>query len=554
MYNAPEVDAIKKRLTRWNENGAKAPERRGRFENTSGIEVERLYTPADVEHQDYGRDIGLPGEYPFTRGIHPTGYRTRVWTMRMFAGFGSAEETNERYKFLLSHGETGLSCAFDLPTLMGVDADDPMAFGEFGKGGVCVSSLSDMELLFRDIPIEAITTSMTINGPAANIWAMFLANAQNRGVPIASIGGTLQNDILKEYIAQNEYLYPPRDGVRLVVDTIEYAMKHMPKWNPVSISGYHIREAGATAAQELAFTLADGLTYVEESIKRGMSVDEFGPRLSFFFNIHNDFFEEIAKLRAARRMWARFMKERFGATNQRAMWMRFHSQTAGATLTAKQPENNVTRVAIQALAAVMGGTQSLHTNSLDEVLALPSETAARIALRTQQIIAHETGITDTVDPLGGSYYIERLTDDIEAAAMAYIDKIDGMGGVVAGIENGYFVREIADAARRYQDEIDRKERIVVGVNDHLDEGTPLPIPILKMDPQGEPTHMERLARIKRERDGSKVERSMDALRDAARSDQNLMPLLLDAVHAHATLGEVSVTLRDAFGGYLGIQM
>ncbi|MEK7216169.1 MAG: methylmalonyl-CoA mutase family protein [Chloroflexota bacterium] len=554
MYSAPEVDALKKRLTRWNENGAKAPERRERFENTSGIEVERLYTPANVAHQDYGRDIGLPGEYPFTRGIHPTGYRSRFWTMRMFAGFGSAEETNERYKFLLSHGETGLSCAFDLPTLMGVDADDPMAYGEFGKGGVCVSSLSDMELLFRDIPIEAITTSMTINGPAANIWAMFLANAQNRGVPIASIGGTLQNDILKEYIAQNEYLYPPRDGVRLVVDTIEYAMKHMPKWNPVSISGYHIREAGATAAQELAFTLADGLTYVEESIKRGLSVDEFGPRLSFFFNIHNDFFEEIAKLRAARRMWARFMKERFGATNQRAMWMRFHSQTAGATLTAKQPENNVTRVAIQALAAVMGGTQSLHTNSLDEVLALPSETAARIALRTQQIIAHETGVTDTVDPLGGSYYLERLTDDIEAAAMAYIEKIDGMGGVVAGIENGYFVREIADAARRYQDEIDRKERIVVGVNDHLDEGTPLPIPILKMDPRGEPTHMERLARIKRERNASTVERSLDALRGGARSGQNLMPLLLDAVHAHATLGEVSVTLRDAFGGYLGIQM
>ena len=474
--------------------------------------------------------------------------------MRMFAGFGSAEETNERYKLLLSHGETGLSCAFDLPTLMGVDPDDPMAYGEFGKGGVCVSSLADMELLFRDIPIDQITTSMTINGPAATIWAMFLANAQNRGIGLGAIGGTLQNDILKEYIAQNEYLYPPKDGVRLVADTIEFAAQLMPKWNPVSISGYHIREAGATAAQELAFTLADGLAYVDACVERGMSVDDFGPRLSFFFNIHNDFFEEIAKLRAARRIWARLMKERYGATNPRAMWLRFHSQTAGATLTAQQPENNVTRVAIQALAAVLGGTQSLHTNSLDEVLALPSEVAVRIALRTQQIIAHETGVTNTVDPLGGSFYLERLTDDMEEAAMTYIRKIDEMGGVIAGIESGYFVREIAGAARQYQEEIDEGARIIVGVNAHTDVGEPLPIPRLRISPTGEAAHMERLDRLKKKRDQARAARALDEVRGAARENRNLMPSLLEAVQAQTTVGEVSGALRDVFGGYLGIQV
>jgi methylmalonyl-CoA mutase N-terminal domain/subunit len=552
MYSQKKVDALKKRLTRWNQSDPS--ERQALFENSSGIPVQRVYTPADTADIDYDRDLGLPGEFPYTRGVHATGYRTKEWTMRMFAGFGSAGETNERYKLLLRHGETGLSCAFDLPTLMGVDPDDPMAYGEFGKGGVCVSSLADMELLFRDIPIDQITTSMTINGPAATIWAMFLANAQNRGIGLGAIGGTLQNDILKEYIAQNEYLYPPKDGVRLVADTIEFAAQLMPKWNPVSISGYHIREAGATAAQELAFTLADGLAYVDACVERGMSVDDFGPRLSFFFNIHNDFFEEIAKLRAARRIWARVMKERYGATNPRAMWLRFHSQTAGATLTAQQPENNVARVAIQALAAVLGGTQSLHTNSLDEVLALPSEVAVRIALRTQQIIAHETGVTNTVDPLGGSFYLERLTDDMEEAAMTYIRKIDEMGGVIAGIESGYFVREIAGAARQYQEEIDEGARIIVGVNAHTDVGEPLPIPRLRISPTGEAAHMERLDRLKKKRDQARAARALDEVRGAARENRNLMPPLLEAVQAQTTVGEVSGALRDVFGGYLGIQV
>ena len=552
MYSQKKVDALKKRLTRWNQSDPS--ERQALFENSSGIPVQRVYTPADTADIDYDRDLGLPGEFPYTRGVHATGYRTKEWTMRMFAGFGSPEETNERYKLLLRHGETGLSCAFDLPTLMGVDPDDPMAYGEFGKGGVCVSSLADMELLFRDIPIDQITTSMTINGPAATIWAMFLANAQNRGIGLGAIGGTLQNDILKEYIAQNEYLYPPKDGVRLVADTIEFAAQLMPKWNPVSISGYHIREAGATAAQELAFTLADGLAYVDACVERGMSVDDFGPRLSFFFNIHNDFFEEIAKLRAARRIWARVMKERYGAKNPRAMWLRFHSQTAGATLTAQQPENNVARVAIQALAAVLGGTQSLHTNSLDEVLALPSEVAVRIALRTQQIIAHETGVTNTVDPLGGSFYLERLTDDMEEAAMTYIRKIDEMGGVIAGIESGYFVREIAGAARQYQEEIDEGARIIVGVNAHTDVGEPLPIPRLRISPTGEAAHMERLELLKKKRDQARAARALDEVRGAARENRNLMPSLLEAVQAQTTVGEVSGALRDVFGGYLGIQV
>ena len=554
MYSRSKIDSLKKRLTRWDQDASKVPERRPAFENSSGIPIQRVYTPADVPHLDYQRDIGLPGEYPYTRGIHPTGYRGRLWTMRMFAGFGSAEETNQRYKFLLSHGETGLSVAFDLPSLMGMDADDPMAFGEFGKGGVCVSSLADMELLFRDIPIDTITTSMTVNGPAPAIWAMYLANAQERGIPITSLGGTLQNDILKEYIAQNEYLYPPRPGLRLVVDTIEYALKHVPNWNPVSISGYHIREAGATAVQELAFTLADGFTYVDACIARGLSVDDFAPRLSFFFNIHNDFFEEIAKLRAARRIWARTMKERYGARNPRAMWLRFHAQTAGCTLTAQQPENNIARVAIQALAAALGGAQSLHTNALDEVLALPSETAAQIALRTQQIIAHETGVTDSVDPLGGSFYMEQLTDRMEEEAHVYFRRIDEMGGVIAGIETGFFVREIAEAARRYQDEIDRGDRIVVGLNAYQEAGAPLPIPLHRTGAAGEAAHMERLARLRRERDQARTCNALDGLKRAAQGDENLMPYLLEAVKSYATVGEVSNTLRDAFGGYLGFQM
>ena len=554
MYDLHFLESLKKRTAAWLKASADALERPGPFETTSGASVNRVYTPLDNASLDHDRDLALPGEYPYTRGIHATGYRGRHWTMRMFAGFGSAEETNERYRFLLSHGETGLSVAFDLPTLMGMDTDDPMALGEFGKGGVGISSLADMEILFRDIPLADITTSMTINGPAPTVWAMYIANARHRGIAPKQLGGTTQNDILKEYIAQNEYLYPPEPAVRMVVDTIEYGARELPRWNPVSISGYHIREAGATAAQELAFTLADGFCYVDACVARGMDVDDFAPRLSFFFNIHNDFFEEIAKLRAARRIYARTMREKYGAMNPRSCWLRFHSQTAGATLTAQQPENNVARVAIQALAAVLGGTQSLHTNALDEVLALPSETAARIALRTQQIIAHETGVTNTVDPLGGSFYLEHLTSDIEEQACQYLRKIDEMGGVIAGIESGYFVREIASAARRYQDQVDRGERIVVGVNAFEDEGEPLPIPINTQSPAGEAAHMERLVRTRLERGGQHVARALDDLKHAAEGTENLMPYLLETVQAYATVGEISAALRDVFGSYQGIQM
>ncbi len=550
MYDPSFLAGFKKRMAEWLSATAGALEGRGPYKNTSGITIQRVYTPLDTPDVN----LPLPGEYPYTRGIHPTGYRGRLWTMRMFAGFGSAEETNERYKFLLSHGETGLSVAFDLPTLMGMDADDPLALGEFGKGGVCVSSLGDMEILFRDIPVADITTSMTINGPAATIWAMYIANAKRQGISPTRLGGTLQNDILKEYIAQNEYLYPPAPALRLVIDTIEYGVRELPRWNPVSISGYHIREAGASAAQELAFTLADGFCYIDACIDRGMEVDEFAPRLSFFFNIHNDFFEEIAKLRAARRIYARTMREKYGAVNPRSTWLRFHSQTSGATLTAQQPENNVARVAIQALAAVLGGTQSLHTNALDEVLALPSETAARIALRTQQIIAHETGVTNTVDPLGGSFYLERLTDQMEEEARGYLERIDEMGGVIAGIDSGYFVRAIAETARKCQEEVDCGDRIVVGVNAFRDAGEPLDLPINTQDPGGEAAHRERLGRIRLERGGQRVSHALDALKRAAESTDNLMPYILEAVEAYATVGEISSAFRDVFGTYQGIQM
>jgi methylmalonyl-CoA mutase N-terminal domain/subunit len=554
MYDAGLVRGLQKRVDAWLRRSAGASERRERFENSSGVEVRRVYTPVDSAHFDHDRDLGLPGEYPFTRGIHPTGHRGRLWTMRMFAGFGSAEETNQRYKFLLAHGETGLSVAFDLPTLMGLDADDPLAFGEFGKGGVCISSLDDMELLFRDIPLHDVSTSMTVSGPAAAVWAMYIANAEQQGVPQASLRGTLQNDILKEYTAQNEYLYPPGPALRLVTDTIEYATHSMPLWNPISISGYHIREAGATAAQELGFTIADGLAYVDAAIARGLDIDEFAPRLSFFFNVHNDFFEEIAKLRAARRMWARLMKERYHAKNERSLWMRFHVQTAGCTLTAEQPENNVARVAIQALAGVLGGTQSLHTNALDEVLALPTEVSARIALRTQQIIAHETGVSSVVDPLGGSFYVENMTDALEAKACEYLQQIDGLGGVIAGIESGYFVRQIAESARHYQSEIDRGERVVVGVNAYNEAGQNLHIPINSLSPTGEAAHMERLARGRAIRDGGCAQAALDGLRRAAAGTENLMPYLLDAVRSKATLGEVSAALRDVWGGYRSVQL
>jgi methylmalonyl-CoA mutase N-terminal domain/subunit len=480
--------------------------------------------------------------------VQPTMYRGRLWTMRMFAGFGAAEESNARYKYLLAHGETGLSVAFDYPTLYGYDSDAPEALGEFGKCGVAVSSLADMEELFQGIPVDEVTTSMTINGPAAVIWAMYIVAAEKRGIPRARLGGTIQNDILKEYIAQKSWIFPPIPSLRLIVDTIEFGAREMPLWNTISISGYHIREAGSTAVQELAFTLADGIAYVQAAIDRGLKVDDFAPRLSFFFNAHNDLFEEIAKYRAARRIWARVMKERFGAKNPRSWWLRFHTQTAGCSLTASQPENNVVRTTIQALAAVLGGTQSLHTNSMDEALALPSEDAARVALRTQQIIAHESGVPNTVDPLGGSYYVEALTNEMERQASVYFDKIENLGGVIPAIEKGFFQREIADSAARYQREVDDKRRTVVGVNEYLAD-KPVRIPLLKMDPNGYARQLERLNRVRNERDNAQVQDTLAGLASAAHGALNVMPPILDCVRAYATLGEVCGVLRQCFGEY-----
>ncbi|MDP7474276.1 MAG: methylmalonyl-CoA mutase family protein, partial [Candidatus Poseidoniia archaeon] len=523
----------------------KHPERQNRFITTSGQEVERLYTALDNAHLDYDRDIGFPGEYPYTRGIHATMHRGRLWTMRMFAGFGSARETNARFKYLLSQGQTGLSTAFDLPTLYGYDSDSPTAAGEFGECGVGVSSLEDMSILFDGIPLDKVTTSMTINSPAAIIWAMYIANAENNGIPREKLGGTIQNDIMKEFIAQKEYLYPPLPSLRLVTDTVEFGTREMPKWNTISISGYHIREAGSTAAQELAFTLADGFAYVDDAVARGLGVDEFAPRLSFFFNAHNDFFEEIAKYRAARRIWAREMREKYGAKDPRSWKLRFHTQTAGCSLTAQQPEVNIVRVAIQALAGVMGGTQSLHTDAMDEALALPSEKAAQIALRTQQVIAHETGAANVVDPLGGSYYLEWLTDDLERQARDYFDRIDSLGGVIPAIEKGWFQKEIAAAAYAYQREIDSGERKVVGVNAHTVDD-PIEIPILEMDPEGFKRQCERLARLRKERDPKKHAKALDAVKKVAEGNDNLMPYFIDAVRADATLGELCEVLREVF--------
>jgi len=546
MIEQKQAEEIKTRVAEWERKASKSPERRKRFITTSSEPIERLYTPEDIAGMDYLADVSLPGEYPFVRGIHYTGHRGRLWTMRMFAGFGTAEETNQRFKYLLSHGETGLSTAFDMPTLMGYDTDAPEAMGEFGKCGVAISSLADMEILFSGIPVDEVTTSMTINSPAAVVWAMYIAAAEKRGIPMEKLGGTIQNDILKEYIAQNEYLYPPQPSMRLIVDTFEFGTKYLPKWNTISISGYHIREAGATAAQELAFTLGDGLAYVQAGVERGLDVDEFVPRLSFFFNCHNDFFEEIAKFRAARRIWAREIKRRYNPKNERTLWLRFHTQTAGCSLSAQQPESNIVRTAIQALAAVLGGTQSLHTNSMDEAWALPSDKAVLIALRTQQIIAHESGATNSVDPLGGSYMVEALTNKMEHACYDYFDKIDSYGGVIPAIEKGFFQREIAEAAYRYQREIDDRERIIVGVNDYVIE-EPLTIPILEMDKEGERRHLERLNRVRRERSSSEVSRALKELRRAAQGTENLMPYILDAVRAYATLGEVCDVFREVFG-------
>ncbi|HLI52674.1 MAG TPA: methylmalonyl-CoA mutase family protein [Thermomicrobiaceae bacterium] len=526
-----------------------APDPEGRpFTTVSGEPVKELYTQADLDRIgfDPGRDLGTPGEYPFTRGIHKTMYRGRLWTMRLFAGFGSVEETNRRFRYLLDHGETGLSIAFDLPTLYGRDTDDPLAAGEFGKCGVGVSSLADMEILLDQVPLDVVTTSMTINGPAAAIWAMYIATAEKRGVPRKALGGTLQNDILKEFTSQNEYIFPPQPSMKLVTDTIEFATREMPRWNSVSISGYHIREAGATATEELAFTLADGLAYVDAALARGLDIDEFAPRLSFFFNCHNDFFEEIAKFRAARRIWARLMKERYQAKNPRSWWMRFHTQTAGCSLTAQEPENNVVRTTIQALAAVLGGTQSLHTNSLDEALALPSDWAVRIALRTQQIIAFESGVTNSVDPLAGSYLVETMTSEMEQRVLAIFDEIDEIGGVIPAIESGYFVRRIADSSYRYEQALASREKIVVGVNAWRSDESP-DIPILEMDPEGEARQLERLRQVRERRDGSEWQASLDELAEAARDDRNLMPPLLRAVNAYATLGEITGCLKAVYG-------
>ena len=554
LYDRDALARAAAERRRWEETtlaqaASRIPERQAEFTTQSGMPIQRLYTPEDGAGLDYGRDLGYPGEFPYTRGVQPTMYRAKPWTMRMFAGFGTAEETNERFKYLLQQGQTGLSVAFDMATLYGYDHDDEMARGEFGKCGVAVSSLADMELLFDGIPVDQVTTSMTINGPAAVIWAMYIVNAEKRGIPMAQLGGTLQNDILKEYIAQKEFLFPPEPSMRLVTDTIEFGTRHMPKWNTISISGYHIREAGATAVQELAFTLADGLAYVDAALERGLEIDEFAPRLSFFFDVHNDLFEEIAKFRAARRIWAHQMRDRYGARDPRSWMLRTHAQTAGVSLTAQQPDNNVVRVALQALAAVLGGTNSLHTNSLDEALALPTEKAALIALRTQQIVAHESGVANTVDPLAGSFFVEALTDETERQALAYIDQIRELGGVLACIRNGFFQKEIAEASYRFQREVDAKERIIVGVNDYtLDEE--VRVPTLYVDPAKERIHLERLERVRRTRDGERVGAALAALEQAAANPrENVMPRLLDAVRAYATMGEMMGAFRKVFGEY-----
>lgn len=538
-----EEECLEPAMERW-------PERRKEFVTTSSMAVDRLYTPgnADVKGRDYGEKLGFPGRYPFTRGVQPTMYRGRLWTMRQFSGFGAAEETNERFKYLIEHGETGLSVAFDYPTLYGYDSDHPLAKGEFGKCGVAVSSLKDMEILFDGIDPREISTSMTINGPAPVIWAFYIAMAEEKGVPKEELRGTIQNDILKEYIAQKSFIFPPEPSMRLIVDTFEYGSEHLPKWNTISISGYHIREAGSTAIQELAFTLADGLEYVRAGVERGLDVDDFAPRLSFFFNAHNDLFEEIAKYRAARRIWARELRETFGAKRERSWLMRFHTQTAGCSLTAQQPEVNLVRVTIQALAAILGGSQSLHTNSMDEALALPSEKAVRLALRTQQVIAHESGVPNTIDPLGGSYFVEWLTDHMEEKTYDYFDRIDSLGGVVPALEKGFFQREIADAASIYQREIDSGDRTIVGVNEFALEETP-EIPILEMDPEGERRQFQRLKGLRKERDNEEVARKLEDLARAVREEKNTMPAILECARAYATLGEITDVFRKEFGEY-----
>ncbi len=520
-----------------------------KFTSVSGEDVKGLYTPEDFNPYNYVENIGFPGQYPFTRGIHASGYRGKVWTMRQFAGFGSPEDTNERFKYLLSNGQTGLSIAFDLPTLMGYDADDELSEGEVGICGVAISSLEDMEILLDGIPLDKVSTSMTINSPASMIFAFYLAVAEKQGVSFDKLRGTLQNDILKEYIAQKEYIYPPEPSVNIITDMIEYCTSDVPQWNPVSVSGYHIREAGSTAVQELAYTLADGFAYIEACIERGMDVDSFAPRISHFFNSHLDFFEEIAKFRAARRIYARRMKEKYSAKNPRSWWLRFHTQTAGCSLTAQQPENNIVRTAFQAMAAVLGGTQSLHTNSMDETLALPSEKAVKIALRTQQLLAYETGVINTVDPLGGSYYVESLTDKMEEGTNKIFDEIDALGGVIPAIEAGYFQKEIADAAYRYQLELEKKEKFVVGVNEFVEEEEQLEIPILQISPEVERKQKQRLHDLKQRRDKVAVENCIAEIDRTVIEGKNIMPALIDAAKNYVTLGEMVGALKKHYGIY-----
>jgi methylmalonyl-CoA mutase N-terminal domain/subunit len=553
MFDKEKLDQQKKANQEWDnivssKVAAKQTERKKEFETSSGVKVKRAYTPEDIEGLDYNKDLSYPGEYPYTRGVQPTMYRGKFWTMRQYAGFATAEESNNRYKYLLAQGQTGLSVAFDLPTQIGYDSDHPLSEGEVGKVGVAIDSLKDMEILFNGIPLDKVSTSMTINAPASVLLAMYIAVAEKQGVSADQLLGTIQNDILKEYIARGTYIFPVDPSMRLITNIFEYCSKYVPKWNTISISGYHIREAGSTAAQEVAFTLADGIAYVEAAIKAGLDVDEFAPRLSFFFNSHNELLEEVAKFRAARRLWAKIMKDRFKAKNPKSMMLRFHTQTAGCTLTAQQPDNNVVRVAMQTLAAVLGGTQSLHTNSRDEALALPTEDSVRIALRTQQIVAYETGVTETVDPLAGSYYIESLTDQIEQMAEQYINKIDELGGAAKAIDRGYIQKEIQESAYKYQMEIEAGDRVVVGMNKfQIKEGAPKGL--LRVDPIVGELQKKKLVELRDERDNSKVNAALEAMRKAAEGEDNLMPFILEAVKTYATLGEICGVLREVFGEY-----
>ncbi len=544
-----ELRLLEEHLARWEEEyAARSPREDADFTTVSGTPVRPLYTPLDTADDDYLRDLGFPGEYPFTRGPYASMYLTKLWTMRLFSGFATAEETNRRYKFLLERGQTGLSVAFDFPTLMGYDADDPLSAGEVGKCGVAISSLADMETLFDGIPLDEVSVSMTINGPAMMLYCFLLATAEKQGVPFDRVRGTVQNDILKEYMAQHAWIFPPQPALKIITDCFEWSSLHAPSFNTISISGYHIREAGATAVQELAFTLKNGFTYVEEGIRRGLDVDAFAPRLSFFWDVHNDFFEEVAKFRAARRIWARHMRDVYGARNPRSWRLRTHAQTAGVTLTAQQPHNNIVRVAYQAMAAVLGGTQSLHTNAMDETLALPTEHAVRVALRTQQILAYETGVANTIDPLAGSYYVEGLTDRLEAEAEEIFAEIDALGGVVAGIETGYFQGQIAASSRRFQREVDSGRRVIVGVNEFV-ESDDVPIEILRIGEEAGAKQQARLAELRARRTGAAVEEALERLRSAARGEENLMPPMLDAARAYATLGEIRSALEEVYGRF-----